>query len=128
VRLALVVTAVLALVFAATAAAGRVVGLGGNKNGEKINIDVGDALVVSLSSASPSGWKLAALNRAVMRPDAVSYVRALRKSTVAGYGGVQVLLFSAVRRGRTTLKLNYHRPGSPSRTFTLDVTVQPAGS
>jgi predicted secreted protein len=127
VRLALVVAVVITLVFAATAAAGRVVGLGGNKNGEKINIDVGDALVITLSSAKPSGWKLAALNRRVMRPDADSYVRALRKSTVAGYGGVQVLLFSALRRGHTLLKLNY-KGGGPSRTFALDVTVQPAGS
>jgi predicted secreted protein len=127
VRLALVVTVVLSLVFAATAAGGRVVGLGGNKNGEKVKIDVGDALVITLSSAKPTGWKLAALNRRVMRPDAVSYVRALKRSTVAGYGGVQVLLFSALRRGHTLLKLNYGG-GGPKRTFTLDVTVQPAGS
>ena len=126
-RRALVVTVVLSLMFAATAAAGRVVGLGGNKNGEKIKIDVGDALVLTLSSAKPAGWKLAALNRRVMRPDAVSYVRALKKSTVAGYGGIQVLVFSALRRGHTVLKLNYSG-GGPSRTFTLDVTVQPAGS
>jgi len=127
VRLALVVTVALTLVFAGTAAAGRVVGLGGNKNGEKVKIDVGDALVVTLSSAKASGWKLAALNRRVMRPDAVSYVRALRRSTVAGYGGVQVLVFSALRRGHTVLKLNY-AGGGPKRTFMLDVTVQPAGS
>jgi hypothetical protein len=83
--------------------------------------------VITLSSAKPTGWKLAALNRRVMRPDATSYVRALRKSTVAGYGGVQVLLFSALRRGHTQLKLNYGG-GGPKRTFALDVTVQPAGS
>ncbi len=123
----LLVVALLALVFAGTAAAGRVVGIGGNKNGEEVTVDVGDAIVVSLSSSSPSGWRLAGLNRRVVRPDAVSYVRALRRSTVAGYGGVQVLIFSAVRRGHTVLKLSY-RGGGTSRTFTLDITVQPAGS
>jgi predicted secreted protein len=125
VRLVLV-AAVLSLVLAGTATAGRVVGLGGNKNDEKIAIEVGDALVVSLSSATPTGWRLAAVNRRVMRPDAVSYIPALRKSTVAGYGGIQVLIFSAVRRGHTVLKLNYH--GGASRSFTLDITVQPAGA
>jgi predicted secreted protein len=117
----------LALVLAGTAAAGRVVGLGGNKNGEDVRIDVGDALVISLSSSSASGWRLAAVNRRIVRPDAVSYIRALRKSTVAGYGGVQVLIFSAVRRGHTVLKLDY-RGGGASRTFTLDITVQAAGA
>ncbi len=118
----------LALVFAGTATAGRVVGLGGNKNGENIKIDVGDALVISLSSAGSGGWRLAAVNRRIMRPDAVSYIPALRKSTVAGYGGVEVLIFGAVRRGHTVLKLSYRKAGSPSRTFTLDITVQPAGA
>ena len=116
-----------ALVLAGTATAGRVVGLGGNKNGEKVKIDVGDALVITLSSSAASGWRLAALNRRVVRPDAVSFVRALRKSTVAGYGGIQVLLFSAVRRGHTVLKLNYKGAGG-ARTFSLDVTVQAAGA
>ncbi len=118
----------LALVLAGTATAGRVVGLGGNKNGENIKIDVGDALVISLSSAGSGGWRLAAVNRRIMRPDAVSYIPALRKSTVAGYGGVEVLIFGAVRRGHTVLKLSYRKAGSPSRTFTLDITVQPAGA
>jgi len=118
----------LALVLAGTATAGRVVGLGGNKNGENIKIDVGDALVISLSSAGSGGWRLGAVNRRIMRPDAVSYIPALRKSTVAGYGGVEVLIFGAVRRGHTVLKLNYRKAGSPGRTFTLDITVQPAGA
>ena len=120
--------ALLALVLAGTAAAGRVVGLGGNKNGESVKIDVGDALVISLSSASTDGWRLAAVNRQIVRPDAVTYIPALRKATVAGYGGVQVMIFAAIRRGHTVLKLNYRKAGSPSRTFMLDVTVQAAGT
>jgi len=121
------VVVLLALTFVGTAAAGRVVGVGGNKNGEDVTVDVGDAVVVSLSSASASGWRLASVNRRIVRPDAVSYIPALRKSTVAGYGGVQVLIFGAVRRGATVLKLTY-RGGGASRTFTLKITVQPAGA
>ena len=118
---------VLALTVVGTAAAGRVVGVGGNKNGENVTVDVGDAIVVSLSSSSGSGWRLASVNRRILRPDAVAYVPALRRATVAGYGGVQVLIFSAVRRGATILKLSY-RAGGASRTFTLNITVQPAGA
>jgi len=121
------VVVLLALTIVGTATAGRVVGVGGNKNGEDVRIDVGDAIVVSLSSSSAGGWRLASVNRRILRPDAVSYIPALRRSTVAGYGGVQVLIFSAVRRGETVLKLSY-RAGGASRTFSLGVRVQPPGS
>ena len=120
------VAVLLALAFVGTATAGRVVGLGGNKNGEDVAVDVGDAIVVSLPSSSVSGWRVASVNRRILRPDAVSYVPALRRSTVAGYGGVQVLIFSAVRRGETVLKLSYR--GAAGRAFTLKITVQPAGA
>ncbi len=130
-RLPLVVTLALALVFAGTAAAGRVVAVGGNKNGEDVTIEVGDAIVVSLSSRPPSSgfaWRLAAVNRQVIRPDATSYVRALRRTTVTGFGGVAVLMFKAIKRGTTELKLNYAKAGSsPTRTFALTFKVVPPG-
>jgi predicted secreted protein len=132
VRLALVATFVLALVLAGTAAAGRVVGVGGNKNGEDVTIEVGDAIVVTLSSAPASSgiaWRLAAVNRKVIRPDATAYVPALRKTTVTGFGGVAVLIFKAIRRGTTELKLSYAKAGgSPERTFSLTLKVVAPGA
>jgi predicted secreted protein len=132
VRPALVAMLALALVPAGTAAAGRVVGVGANKNGEDVTIEVGDAIVVSLSSRPASSgyaWRLAAVKRRVIRPDATAYVPAVRKTTVTGYGGVAVLLFKAIRRGTTELKLNYAKAGSsPQRTFTLTLEVVAPGS
>jgi predicted secreted protein len=131
VRLALVAAA-LFLVLVGSAAATRVIGVGGNKNRENIKVDVGDVIVVSLSSQPASSgyaWRLAAINRQVLRPDATSYVAGQRRSTVAGYGGVQVLLFKAIRQGKSALKLNYRKAGgSVKGTFLLNVTVQPAGA
>ena len=130
-RLALVVTLALALVLAGAAAAARVVGVGANKNGEDVTIEVGDAIVVSLSSRPASSgyaWRLAAVKRRVIRPDATAYVPALRKTTVTGYGGVAVLLFKAIRRGTTELKLNYAKASSaPERTFMLTLEVVAPG-
>jgi predicted secreted protein len=131
-RLAPVATLVLALVLAGTAAAGRVVGVGANKNGEDVTIEIGDAIVVSLSSRPPStgySWRLAAVNHQVIRPDTTAYVRARRKTTVTGYGGVEVLIFKAIRRGATELKLNYAKAGaSAERTFALTLKVVAPGS
>jgi predicted secreted protein len=131
VRLALVAVA-LFFVLVGSAAATRVIGVGGNKNGENVKIDVGDVIVVSLPSQPASSgyaWRLAGINRHVLRPDTTSYVRGQRSSTVAGYGGVQVLLFKAIRQGKSALKLNYRKAGgSVNGTFMLNVTVQPAGA
>jgi predicted secreted protein len=132
VRLAPVVTLAVALVLSGTATAGRVVAVGGNKNGEDVTIEVGDAIVVSLSSRPASSgfaWRLAAVNRRVIRPDATSYVPALRRTTVIGYGGVAVLMFKAIKSGTTELKLNYAKAGSsPARTFALTFKVVAPGA
>ena len=130
-RLALVAASIF-FVLVGTAAATRIVGVGGNKNGENVTIDVGDVIVVSLSAQPASsgyGWRVAAINRQVLRPDSAAYVAGARASTVAGYGGVQVMLFKAIRQGKSDLKLNYRKAGSAvKRTFDLNVTVVAAGA
>ena len=131
VRLALVAASIF-FVLVGSAAATRIVGVGGNKNGEDVKIDVGDVIVVSLSAQPASSgyaWRVAAINRQVLRPDSAAYVAAARPSTVVGYGGVQVMLFKAIRQGKSALKLSYRKAGSSvNRTFALNVTVQPAGA
>jgi hypothetical protein len=62
VRLALVAASIF-FVLVGSAAATRIVGVGGNKNGENVRIDVGDVIVVSLSAQPASsgyGWRVAA--------------------------------------------------------------------
>jgi predicted secreted protein len=131
VRLALVAVS-LFFVLVGSAAATRVIGVGGNKNGEDVKIDVGDVIVISLSShpaATGYAWRVAAINRQVLRPDSAAFVPGERSSTIAGYGGVQVMLFKAIRQGKSTLKLNYRKAGSAvNRTFQLNVTIAPAGA
>jgi len=131
VRLALVAASIF-FVLAGSAAATRIVGVGGNKNGENVRIDVGDVIVVSLSAQPASsgyGWRVAAINRQVLRPDSATYIAGARPATVVGYGGVQVMLFKAIRQGKSALKINYRKAGSAvNRTFELNVTVGAAGA
>jgi predicted secreted protein len=131
VRLALVAASIF-FVLVGSAAATRIVGVGGNKNGEHVRVDVGDVIVVSLRAQPPSSayaWRVATMNRQVLRPDSSTYVAGARPSTVVGYGGVQILLFKAIRQGKSPLRLIYRKPGSPvNGTFEMDVTVSPAGA
>jgi predicted secreted protein len=131
VRLALFAASIF-FVLVGSAAATRIIGVGGNKNGENVKIDVGDVVVVSLSAhpaSSGYAWRVAAINRQVLRPDSAMYVAGARPSTVVGYGGVQVMLFKAIRQGKSALKLSYRKAGSAvNRTFELNVTVAPAGA
>ena len=52
-RLALVAASIF-FVLVGSAAATRIVGVGGNKNGERVRVDVGDVIVVSLRAQPPS--------------------------------------------------------------------------
>ena len=69
-RLALVAASIF-FVLVGTAAATRIVGVGGNKNGEDVKIDVGDVIVVSLSSHPPASgyaWRVASRDAHRDRP------------------------------------------------------------
>ena len=108
----------LALVGTAAAAGPRIVGVGEQKDGEHAKAHVGDTLVVTLGANQSTGysWKVAAVNRGVLRFDSSGYVPAAHAPLVAGAGGVAVLIFKVVGRGKTTLKLNYVSAGTPRRS------------
>jgi predicted secreted protein len=126
------VSLILALVFAAAAAAHspRIMAIGQKQNGDTANVDVGDTLVLALpaNSGTAFNWKLTAVTRTILRPDASGYVPALRPPLAQGAAGVAVFIFKAVRVGKTTLKLVYTKTGSktPAKTYSTQVRVTPA--
>ena len=129
------VTLVVALVLAGTAVAGgpRIVGVGEQKDGEDTKAHVGDTLVVTLGANRSTGysWKVAAVNRAVLRLNTSGYVPAVRPPLVPGASGIAVIVFKVVARGKTVLKLNYVSAGTPkkvSKTFSITVNVVARGT
>jgi predicted secreted protein len=120
-----------AFVLAGTAAAHepRVMGIGQKQNGESTAINLGDTLVVTLpaNAGTSFNWRLAAVTRTVLRPDANGYVPALRPPLAQGAAGVAVFIFKAVKVGKTTLRINYIKTGvkAPAKIFTTTVTVRP---
>jgi inhibitor of cysteine peptidase len=121
-----------AFVFAGAAAAHspRVIGIGQKQNGENAEVHVGDTLVVSLPANPRSGysWRLAAVNRRLLRPDARGYVPAAHPPLAQAATGVAVIIFKAVARGTTTLNMNY-AGGASGKTianrYTVLITVSP---
>jgi len=130
--LRLVVVLFLALVLVGTAAAHgpRMMAIGQKQNGEKAEIHVGDTLVVALpaNSATPFNWRLVAVTRTLLRPDANGYVPALKPPLAQGSAGVAVFVFKAVRLGTTTLRLNYTKTGSKTaaKTYITTIRISPA--
>jgi inhibitor of cysteine peptidase len=127
------VALVLALALAGAAAAGgpRIVGIGEQKDGEDTKAHVGDTLVVTLGANRSTGysWKVAAVNRSVLRLNTSGYVPAHRP-LVPGASGIAVIVFKVVARGKTVLKLNYVSAGTPkkvSKTFSITVNVVAPG-
>jgi predicted secreted protein len=126
------VSLILALVFVAAAGAHspRIMAIGQKQNGDSANVNVGDTLVVALpaNSATTFNWKLSAVTRTILRPDASGYVPALRPPLAQGAAGVAVFVFKALRTGTTTLKLVYVKTGSktPAKTYTTKVRVTPS--
>jgi inhibitor of cysteine peptidase len=129
----LLVALIVALALVGTAAgAPRIVGVGEQKDGENTKAHVGDTLVVTLGANKSTGysWKVAAVDRAVLRLNTSGYVPAARPPLVPGASGIAVIVFKVVARGKTVLKLNYVSAGSPkkvSKTFSITINVVAPG-
>jgi predicted secreted protein len=94
-------------------------------SGSELNVDRGDRIEVRLES-NPStgyGWELDEFDGRVMSFDSSDYVAP--DNAAVGQGGVEVLRFTAVDDGESTLKLKYWRAweGDASVIETFEITV-----
>jgi inhibitor of cysteine peptidase len=124
----LVVLAVVFFSLAGVAAGQSVVGIGEQSVGTTVRLHRDDILALSLGANASTGysWKLAAVDRSVLRPDASTYLESTHPPGMVGSGGVSVLTFKAVAAGRTALRLAYVGPGRNAPTdkrFSVSVVV-----
>ncbi len=111
------------------AAAANTITLTATDNGRALTLERGDILVVSLSSTPGTGfgWTVAHLDPAVLSqlgtPEFVPSAH-----PVPGAPATQVLRFTTVGRGSTTVELDYVRPWEhgvpPARSFRVTVKVR----
>jgi inhibitor of cysteine peptidase len=110
-------------------AAASTITLTARDNGRALTLDRGDILVVSLRSTPGTGfgWAVAHLDPAVLSqlgtPELVPSAH-----PVPGAPATQVLRFTAISRGSTTVELDYVRPWEhgvpPAHSFRVTVKVR----
>ena len=102
--------------------------LDASDDGNQVELDAGQTLVVSLAGNPTTGytWEAAELDEQVLRQ--VGETEFKPESDAIGAGGVQTLRFETVNTGQMTLKLVYHRPWEedvePAETFSVQVVVR----
>lgn len=106
----------------------RAVKLDASANGQKIELQRGRSLEISLE-ANPTtgyGWEVEGVDKRVLRQ--VGEVEFTPESNRIGAPGVQILHFEAVGAGQTTLRLVYRRPwekeAKPLKTYSIQVVVR----
>jgi predicted secreted protein/Tol biopolymer transport system component len=105
--------------------------VGEDDNGGQIELELGRILVVTLESNPTTGykWEQADAQEHILQQkgEAVFIPADTGEMPLAGGGGQQVLRFKAIRTGRTTLKLIYHRPWEqglePLQSYSLEVLI-----
>lgn len=128
-RLWLLVIALLTLLLAVGCGPkGKGLQLKEENSGQKITLDVGQTLTLTLKSNPTTGyqWQVRDLDEAVLKLSNYEY-RADMPITI-GSGGVDVWSFEAQAPGQITLRLEYVRPWEegkePIQTFGVEVVVR----
>jgi inhibitor of cysteine peptidase len=112
----------------ATSGAGGEVKVEAKDQGRQIDVQQGQALVVTLESNPSTGytWEQAEAGDQVL--DSLGKPEFSSQSNKLGAPGMQTLRFRASRSGQTTLKLVYHRSWEegiePLQIFTIQVHVK----
>ena len=106
--------------------------LSAKDDGGQIEVDAGQALVLTLESNPTTGfrWEVVEMEDAVLRPKGEAEFKLASEldSPPPGTGGVEIFRFEAVNAGETLLELVYHRPWEegvePLETFSVRVIVR----
>jgi inhibitor of cysteine peptidase len=124
----LLLAGLLSILVACNTAGGKPLMLTENNNGQRIDINTGQQLVVSLAGNPTTGytWEIDSMNETVLKQIGEPEFEA--SSAALGAGGVMTLQFKAISEGDTKLKLVYHRPWEqgepPEKTFEVNIVVK----
>jgi predicted secreted protein len=127
----LIVVFASAAFFAFAQAPPQTVDISDPQEGGRVMVFVGDTVQVRLHSTPGTGysWKVTQVNRAVLAQQAAP-VFVPPPPGIPGAEGHTVFNFRAAATGSSTLQLAYAAPlekgSAPPRTFSIDVSVQPA--
>lgn len=127
-RLLFVLLAITLMAGCASAAKGDPIVLTGKDAGKSIEVKVGDTIQVSLEGNPTTGynWVMAPQDPAVLEQQGEAEFKAVDESL--GASGLITETFKAMKKGQTTLRLEYKRPWekdiTPEKTFEVTVVVK----
>jgi inhibitor of cysteine peptidase len=106
--------------------------LAAEDGGGRIEVNVGQVLVLTLESNPTTGfsWEVVEAEDSVLRQRGEAEFKAASEldPPLVGAGGVEVFRFEAVEAGETRLELVYHRPWEegvePLETYSVQVVVR----
>lgn len=99
-----------------------------NDNGKSFNIKTGDSIILFLNENPTTGfsWSEPEYNQKLLKLISNSYERSEVSSEILGAGGVRTIKFSAIDKGKVSVKLVYRRPwkgGETAEEFTANFKI-----
>jgi len=97
---------------------------------QETEIAVGDSLTVTLESNATTGfqWELAEISDQTVLAEVGHEYQAPEAGAAVGAGGQEVWTFKALKKGKSTISMQYLRPWEedvePAQTFALTVVVK----
>jgi len=93
-------------------------------------VNEGEAFELTLEANATTGytWEVADIAEDIVQLTGSEYIPDPNPERLCGVGGKSVFRFQAMGKGRTTLKLVYHRPWEkdvePLETYIVEITVR----
>ncbi|NIS79051.1 MAG: hypothetical protein GTO14_02240 [Anaerolineales bacterium] len=119
----------LLMIFGVGCGFSREVTIGLEHDGQEIQLDIGEVLVLELESNPTTGyvWEVDEIDEMLLRLQGEPAYKASSGREFVGAGGVEVFRFEALSSGVAVLELIYHRPWEeekPIKTFSVRVVMQ----
>lgn len=96
-----------------------------------IELHVGDKLEVSLEGNPTTGynWSVEPQAESILKQvGEIEFIQSQKNQSLVGAGGTILIHFEAVKSGKTSLKLIYHRPWEkdipPIKTYKVNIVVR----
>ena len=111
---------------AAPAAAKAEVQLSDKDNGKTVKVAVGGTVILTLKSNATTGFswtKADKVDKDILKLERNDYMQNPNPNGLVGVGGVTVIVYRALKKGRAKIDLTYMQPWEPDSKFNTDYTV-----
>gem|GEM_PF-1515507 len=100
-----------------------------NDSGKNVELNQNVFFEISLPANKTTGfkWDVIKIDSTILQKVSDNYIESNAQSKLIGVGGIYIVKFKTIAKGKTALKLIYHRPFENSggkRNFNLSITIK----